>query len=272
MKTVLIIIGAARSGSTLLAKAIGGHSSCFTLGEINRFNQEINNPDTHCGCGKKLNECDFWIEFLSDLDIKFNDLDKKDLNNFDVGIFKQITKNNKLYKLLPTILFKNIYNNKEVDTEIKNTFILYNKIFDKTKAKVIIDSTKGLFRGLILDSKSPKDIHFKFVQLTRDGRGVLNSSLKSSYAIMHNDGVLREYEGKKNKDPLKIINSWLYVNLRNFIVLKLFRNNQSTFIRYEDFTSNPEKYLKIISKSLNLKYESSALSLGEAENYILCTW
>jgi len=269
LKTIIIIVGAARSGSTLLAKAIGGHSSCFTVGEINRFNYEINNPETHCGCGKNLNKCSFWIEFLNSLNIQFNNPNKEDINNFDVGIFKQITKKNKLYKLLPTVLFGKKYNNKEVETEIENTFILYDKIFDKTKAKVIIDSTKGLFRALILDSKAPKNIRFRFVHLTRDGRGVLNSGLKSSYAIMHNDGILRKYEGIKNKDPLKIINSWLYVNLRNFIVLKLLRNKQSMFIRYEDFTDNPEKYLKIINKNVDLIYESSALNLGDQENHIL---
>lgn len=269
MRTVIIIVGAARSGSTLLAKAIGGHSSCFTLGEINRFNQEINNPDTHCGCGKKLNKCDFWIQTLKDLNIEFGDPVRETNMNFSVGIYKQITKINKIYKLIPTLLFNKKYFNKDVETEIKNTFIIYEKIFQKTNSSVLVDSTKGLFRALILNSKAPNNIQFKFVQLTRDGRGVLNSSLKTSYSVLHNDGVIREYKAIENKDTKKIINSWMYINIRNFLVLKLLRKKQSMFIKYEDFTKNPEKYLTLIYKKNNLLYENSVLNLGINENHIM---
>lgn len=268
-KTIIIIVGAARSGSTLLAKAIGGHSSCFTLGEINRFNQEINNPDTHCGCGLKLNECDFWMQFLKKLGIEFNKSKKEDNNNFDVGIFKQITKKNKLFKLIRTVLYGKKYYNKDVHIEIKNTFNLYNSIFEKTKTSVLIDSSKNLFRALVLASRAPDDIQFQFVQLTRDGRGVLNSGLKSSYSILHNDGNRVKYMGIENKDPKKIIHSWLYVNLRNFLILKLFRHKQSTFVKYEEFTDRPDMILKRIYNKANLSYEKSALNLGENENHIL---
>lgn len=269
MKTVYIILGSARSGSTLLAKAIGGHSSCFTLGEINRFNQEINNPDTLCGCAKKLNECNFWIQTLMDLHIEFGNSEKENLNKFNLGIFKQITKIGKLYKLIPTILYGKKYKNMDIEKEIKNTFILYQNIFNRTSANVLIDSTKGLFRALILQSRAPKDIQFKFIQLTRDGRGVLNSSMKSSYKIMHKDGILREYQGRRNKNFKKVIYSWLYVNLRNFIILKLFRNQDSLYIKYEKFTEYPEKYLKEIYAKINLEYEASVLNLGDGINHIL---
>ena len=152
---------------------------------------------------------------------------------------------------------------------MENTFTLYNKIFDKTNAKVLIDSTKGLFRALILESRSPENIQFKFVQLTRDGRGVLNSKLKSSYSVLHKDGVLTKYEKINNKDPLKIINSWLYVNLRNFLILKLFRKNKTIFIKYEEFTQFPEIFLNDIYNMVNLDYEKTVLNLGENENHIM---
>jgi len=268
LKTVIIIVGAARSGSTLLAKAIGGHSSCFTLGEINRFNQEISNPETLCGCGEKLNECNFWINILKKLGLVFKPSSKSD-SKFKIGIYNQVTKKNKLHKLFATILFNKVYKDKNVDKEIKNTFTIYNKIFDKTQASVLIDSTKGLFRALILESNTPKDINFQFVQLTRDGRGVLNSGLKSSYSILHKDGIFKKYKGIENKDPVKIVNSWLYVNLRNYIILKLLRKKKTTIVKYEEFTDKPEYFLKLIFRKVNLDYEKSVLDLGENENHIL---
>ncbi len=60
LKKVLIIIGASKSGSTVLAKSLGGHPKTFTLGEANRFNEELNNPDGVCSCGKSLVDCTFW--------------------------------------------------------------------------------------------------------------------------------------------------------------------------------------------------------------------
>ena len=269
MKTIIIILGAARSGSTLLAKTLGGHSSCFTLGEINRFNQEINNPNTLCGCGEKLNKCSFWIQSLNELSIKFGISVDENENDFYMEISKQLTKRNKLHKLFPTILFKKAYYNKSIEKEIKNTFKLYENIFSQTNGDVIIDSSKGLFRALILESRSPENVEFKFVQLMRDGRGVLNSTLKSSYNIKLNDEIVKEYENNSEKDPINTINTWLYVNIRNLMLLSLFRRSNSIFVRYEDFTTNPSKYLRKIFKTVNLKFYDSLLNLGENENHIL---
>jgi len=172
MKTVIIIVGAARSGSTLLAKALGGHSKCFTLGEINRFNNEINNPETHCGCAEKLSECDFWDDILCQLKNKTNCNIKGQEGKFEIGIFNQLTKT-KIYKLMATILFGKTYNNTVVNVEIENTFLLLNVLLRKTNSSVLVDSSKGLFRALVLASRAKDDIQFKFIQLTRDGRGVL---------------------------------------------------------------------------------------------------
>lgn len=268
MKTVIIILGAARSGSTLLAKAIGGHSNCFTIGEINRFNDEINDLKTQCGCAEKLSECNFWNRILYKLNNEKNlKIDIKE-GGFQIGIFNQLTKS-KIYKLIITVLFGKAYHNKIVNINIDNTFELYNLLFRETSSSVLIDSSKNLFRALVLASRTKGDIQFKFIQLTRDGRGVLNSSLKSSYHVYQKDGVLKKYEGINYKIPAKIINSWLYINTRNFIILKLFNRNKTFFIRYEDFTSNPAEYLKKIYKEVNLNYEETAINLGDNENHIL---
>jgi len=269
---VIIIIGASKSGSTLLAKTIGGHTKCFTLGEINRFNAEVDNPNRYCGCGEKILNCDFWKNIVKELE----PFKREDSNtDFNMGIFKQITKKSEFYKLFPTILLRKKYHNKKVDSEIKNTLNLYKTIFKQTDSKVLIDSTKGLFRALILDSNKNKDINFQFIHLLRDGRGVLNSSLKKTYTIQHKNGKIKEYRKEELmkpihvKSPSEAINYWLYVNIRNFLILKLFRNNQTIFMKYEDFTSDPKKCLKSIFKKVSLSYEDSVLNLGQNENHIL---
>ena len=268
MKTIIIIVGVARSGSTLLAKAIGGHSKCFTLGEVNRFNDEINNSETQCGCAEKLSECIFWNKVLDKLKNKLNSNIEIKEGIFQIGIFNQLTKS-KIHKLISTVLFNKSYDSKIVNIEIENTYKLYNLLFKETNSGVLIDSSKNLFRALVLASRAKKDIQFRFIHLTRDGRGVLNSNLKSSYSVINKDGTSQIYEGITDKKPIKIINNWLYINIRNFMILYLFNRKKTIFIRYEDFTDNPSKYLKQIYKEVNLDYEEAVLNLGGNENHIL---
>ena len=163
MKTVVIILGAARSGSTLLAKAIGNHRQVFALGEINRFNIELSNKDTHCGCGNKLCDCEFWQTVVHKLSNDNNIDIIQNPNQFPVGIFKQATIPSKLMLLFPTIVANMDYKNKIIDSEISNTIELYKHMFNKTKSEVLVDSTKGLFRALILASKKDTGIQFKFI-------------------------------------------------------------------------------------------------------------
>jgi len=272
LKKVVIIIGASKSGSTLLAKTIGGHSQCFTMGEINRYNDEITNPDGFCGCGKPLGKCEFW----SGVRRQFQVGETKDMKEEPkLGIFRQITKPNVIHKLLPTILLKKRYNNASIDKEIENTLDMYNLLFDKTGCQVLVDSTKGLFRALILDANKRDGIEFEFIHLVRDGRGVLNSSLKKTYALHHADGSVTEYHKETLekpiyvKSPTEAINYWLYVNMRNMLLLKLFRKRQTVFVKYENFTKDPLKVLETVFQNLSLKTEKDMLDLGGNENHIL---
>ncbi len=57
MKTIILIIGAEHSGSTLVAKALNAHSYMFSLSEISQFYDEMQNDMAHCGCGTKLRDC-----------------------------------------------------------------------------------------------------------------------------------------------------------------------------------------------------------------------
>lgn len=272
MKKVVIIIGASKSGSTLIAKTIGGHSRCFTLGEINRYNDEITNPDGYCGCGKPLGKCEFWKEVRKNAQIN---MVGKEVKEPDLGIFKQITKAEVIHKLLPTILFKKRYRNPSVDIEIENTMDMYQLLFEKTGSDVLVDSTKGLFRALVLDSNKRDGIEFEFIHLLRDGRGVVNSSLKKTYSLYHSDGSVTEYKKETLakpipvKSPSKAINYWLYVNMRNLLLLNLFRKKQTVFVKYEHFTENPLKVLTPVFKKLGLKLEKGMLELGANENHIL---
>ena len=138
MKTVYVILGSARSGSTVLAKALGGHSKCFAIGEINRLNQELADSDTVCGCAEDLNKCTFWKSVINELD------STGDMNSFgeryQVGIFDEVSKSNGVFKLLNTVVWGNPYKNQIVENQICNTLKLYKALFKTSDSSVLIDS------------------------------------------------------------------------------------------------------------------------------------
>lgn len=272
MKKVLIIIGASKSGSTVLAKSLGGHPKTFTLGEANRFNEELNNPDGVCSCGKSLMDCTFWKRIRTDL-VGSDSVEKFD--EFPMGMFKQYTGRKNILKLIPTVVFGKKYENPVIDREIDNTLKFYDSVFSTFDHDVLVDSTKGLFRAFVLNSNKKNRFDFHFVHILRDGRGVVNSSLKTKYKIQKSDGSVVEYD-KQNlakpipvKSPSEAINYWLYVNIRNLILLRLFARKRTTFIRYEDFTKNPERILNKICVEMGLQYDEAMLDFEKEEHHIL---
>ena len=269
MKTIVIILSFRRSGSTILAKALGCHTKCSALGEINYFSKEINNPESPCGCGKKYYLCQYWKTIIDEIN------DEKDTNvinsteKFNIDIDKEITRAKIFPLFLGTLFFNKRYSYKTINNKIKNTFYLYNKIFKYSKSEYLIDSTKSIFRALVLASHGKiQKINFKFIFLVRDGRAVLNSTQKGFYNIKQNDGS-EETTYVKIRNPKKEINKWKFTNILYLIILKLFRNTKYIKVKHEDFCNHPNETLEKICNFLDITYEPAMVQLDNFENHIL---
>ena len=64
----IYLLGAGRSGTTMLATILNNHPKIYTIGEMHQFLDYVL-EDKDCSCGKILSECPFWSTILNDLDL-----------------------------------------------------------------------------------------------------------------------------------------------------------------------------------------------------------
>lgn len=269
MKTVLIILGFRRSGSTVLTKSLGCHSKCSAIGEINYFFKEIKNSESPCGCGEKYYSCKYWNKIINEINSEKSTNVLKDDNKFNVEIGNELTRLKNILLLLPTIFFNKEYNYNYLRKKIENTFYLYFKLFKYSKSDILIDSTKTVFRALILASFAKKyKVNFKFIFLVRDGRAVLNSTQKGFYYVKQEDGTSNLTNVNTRKSIVEV-KSWVFANSLYFILLKLFRNKKHIMVKHEDFCNKPKETLQQICKFAKINYEDEMLNIGKHENHIL---
>ena len=188
VKKIVFIIGAGRSGSTLLDRTLGHHSLAFSVGEIINLNRELDN-NSLCGCGTNFRCCTFWNEIFKELNSRtgINVLDenwKFDISFFhgDRGIRRRIYQ----LKFARSLLFKRKLRDSIIVSHIANQELLYNAIFDKTRCELIVDSSKNLRRALLL-ANHLKNVRCYFLHLVRDGRAVLHSTQKDHYEVVTYD-------------------------------------------------------------------------------------
>ena len=64
--SIIYLLGAGRSGTTLLATVLNNHTYITTIGEMHQFFEHLE-QHKFCSCGEKLNECSFWSGIISKL-------------------------------------------------------------------------------------------------------------------------------------------------------------------------------------------------------------
>lgn len=78
---VIYVVGAGRSGSTLLEALLGTDGKFFAAGELSNFTNAFNSS-YYCSCGLKLNNCDIWKNIYLDWISKFR-TDESSFKNFE---------------------------------------------------------------------------------------------------------------------------------------------------------------------------------------------
>lgn len=267
MKKILFIVSAGRSGSTLLDMVIGSHSKCFTIGEISRLPDSIK-KNSLCGCGEILQNCGFWRRINSRLYKRYGESIYKSSNAFNLSFWQEYQGSNrygyyyKIFKPLLGIAKLNM-------TWVHNTRTLFNEIFEETQAEVLVDSTKDIFRAMLLRS-SLKEYQCKFIHLVRDGRAVVNSMQKKSYSVYEKtatgDYIKRTYPGIYTK-PEDAILGWRKYNLKTLLLLKLVSPKNRMLLRFEDFCEEPEKRAKEITSFLGLPFHETMTNFRDTKHH-----
>jgi hypothetical protein len=161
---VLFIAGAARSGSTLLDRAIGMRNGFCSLGELQFIWQRSFGENQLCGCGTPFHDCDFWHE-VSHAAFGAAPADVEEL------AARQLKEEVGRKRRIPSLLL-NAPGPLRPALRAYGELLerLYGAILDVAGARVIVDSSKDPRHGLVLSRLDCIELHV--VHLIRDPRAV----------------------------------------------------------------------------------------------------
>ena len=213
MKISLIyLLGAGRSGTTLLSALLNNHSKINAIGEIHQFYEHIE-QNKNCSCGLKLEECLYWNKTVRNLN-----KDKKDIHNA-----VKYSDEKEGHSNILRLIFRKSQDNKYLSYQ-ERYFELINQY---SKKEWLLDSSKYIARYLLL--KKSNKLKIKGIYIVRDVRGVINSFDKKV---------------QTQKSPLSAIAYYLLINFFGQLVCWIDKDVMK--IKYEDLTKTPEKVLSRI--------------------------
>jgi hypothetical protein len=229
---IIYIIGAGRSGSTLLDIIIGNNVNHFSCGELNRFSERNGQPHNP----RDIEVSNFWNEVY--LKVRH--------------FFPQIKSISRKMEYHFFFLHKFFLTKAKKETYIKFNKELFDSIYINSKyQKIIIDSGKYPFRALQLYKIFGNQV--KFIYLKKSPLEVVESFQK------------RDLE--QPNSPRFLAHLYLfYVNCICKIVFKKIKSKKVE-IFYDDLLYNLPNCLMLIEKKLDISLENLINKIERNEDF-----
>ena len=220
---VIYISSLGRSGSTLLDRAVGSHPDAWSVGEVFRLGDFIENQYL-CSCGEVVSDCTFWRAILDRLSPDH----------------LRILRNPPSFRLRHELLSRPA----RYEDYCGASHVLYRSILRETGCSVIVDSSKSYARMKALSEAPGFDVLGLY--LVRDYRGNAFSEHRRTVRPAQGGGV-------SSSDPyLWSMVRWLLYNWRIGTVLNDFAPSRRMGIFYEDFCATPHAILSGIFEAIGL--------------------
>ena len=131
---------------------------------------------------------------------------------------------------------------------ITQTVKLFDVLRETQNARIIIDESKTYVPGIALYERDPE--HTRLILLSRDGRGVTNSLLRSGM-------------------PLKTaVRRWKTYYTKTLRLLEKVPPEHVVRVRYEELAANPEQELRRITENLGLDYHPEMESANKIQHIV----
>jgi hypothetical protein len=223
---VLFLGGYARSGSTIVDRAIGAADSCVSTGEIRSIWTRGFLDDQPCGCGEPFSDCAFWREVLQEAWGGRGGVDISEI----VSLQDRVDRWWRIPQIGPGIRMR-------ADLGAYSSVLsqLYRAIQLVSGARVIVDSSKGASHGWVLRSLGDA-IDLSVLHVVRDSGAVAYSLCErrkfdpASGEVWGAHGLARTIAG------------WTATNA---FVEGLGRSGKVPYLRlsYEAFCADPDRTL-----------------------------
>lgn len=222
---ILYVIGAGRSGSTLLDMVLDLHPELTGLGELTNLPLLAWQRAEYCSCGETGDVCPFWT--------RVREAWLATPGVVSVDHFLARKSNIERYSRIPKLLGMRATNpSDEFLDYAHHTRTLFEVIRAETGARILVDSSKHVGRGLALSLIDGLEI--SYVHLVRDVRGVA-WSLRKPYAKDMRGGIQKDMPGRRIARTAAF---WTFTNSVTAALLPHL-SDRTMRLRYEDFVSDP---------------------------------
>jgi hypothetical protein len=231
---VLYIAGVQRSGSTVIANALGTLPRFFSAGEVCLLWRQAETNGA-CGCGLPVKECETWKAVLNvdlaDAAVVDNTRMDRDLNSKRLGL--------RLLGMEARRRISRSEKGRPLDLVGARLVRVYSAIKDLTGSDVIVDTSKSPLFGYLLETRP--NIELYVLHLVRDPRGSIHSLLKPGRSRL---GVL--------PSVLEVVLRCVQWCLWHIAIEQIWKRKRSRYLalRYEDFADSPQGCVQAITSFL----------------------
>lgn len=236
---VVYILGAGRSGSTLLERVLGQDSRVATLGEVVHLWERGIVRNELCGCSRPFLECPYWSEIGRRAFGGWSEVDLEDVRRLGGRVDRQrrLVRTATAWPTGATV--------RSVERYGEYYRRIYQAALEVAGAQVVIDSSKH--PSLALALSHDRSIDLRVLHMIRDSTGVSYSWSKEQLrpeSRTERYSTFRQYSGARSSAY------WLSANLES----ELLRMRRVPFVRlrYEDFAQSPNVLLESVWASLAL--------------------
>lgn len=222
----LFIVGAGRSGSTILGNVLGEIDGVCHAGELNDL-WSLLAKGRYCGCERLLSDCDFWAEVLAAV------RGGGHLPAGDPVAISSWHRRTLRYRRLPSLLLQP---SADAERYAQVSGDLYRAIARVSGARIVVDSSKGAPGAALL--RLIPGIEAYFVHLVRDPRGVAYSWERTK--APPRGATARDM---RRWTPGRVARNWLAVQLMVEVSRARIGGRWLT-LRYEDLAEQPRAMLE----------------------------
>lgn len=235
---VLYVMGAGRSGTTLLDNVLGALPGYFSVGELQMFWAAVE-EGSGCGCGRPVRDCEVWSKVIAGC--------QQDIPWFEPLFLEQLLLAELRVRHAPRLLRlrpDRLHDRPRLAQFARALSCLYLRAAEHTGSRVIVDSSKTPATAALLHLLQ-ETIEPFIVQLVRDPRAVAYSWRSRQPTLdRHRPGEMHR------STALRSSIRWTATNLLADMVRARAGKDRSLLIRYEDLTHDPRATLERITKMM----------------------
>jgi hypothetical protein len=225
MTRIFMVTGAQRTGSTLLATALGMVPGAAVVGELRLLWPSLQ-EGRPCACLRPAAECPVWAEVVERV------LRSPGVDGATVSDLARLNATSLRQRDLPKFLAGRVH--AELQPLASATTALYAALSAVHGVETLIDSSKSpaFYAFVRVLAKRSSNLSLDGLHLVRDPRGVVDSW--SADKVWKREGWSEELRAKPTK---RAVQEWLAMNAGAHLARVTPR------VRFEDFTRHPQQVL-----------------------------